>query len=175
MKKKILFLSIVAVLLMVSMPFVSTLQAARAPATKSDTVTTVQTPTSTAPSIDSVQEATVALLQIRMSTSDPKVQALASQGIAIMVNPSPVDPCAILGVWIAGWSAGVFALAASCDGGDETACQMLPLFAGILAYVLGVYAGSGCGPFNPDSTSSTRSASYSTSTSVSGCSLCAQQ
>jgi hypothetical protein len=180
MKKKILFVSIIAALLMVSMPFVSTLQAANSPmisTTKTTTATnTVQTPTPAIPSITSKQQATVALIKIKMSTSDPEIQALASQGIAIVA--SPINPeCIFFSIFLTAWSGFIGTLLSRCDKGDLIACGMLISFGLAWTYLLGVYVALGCGPF-PSSSTGAYTTTSSTSTSApiaSECSLCAQK
>jgi len=78
MKKKILFVSILAALLMVSMPFVSTLQARTAPATS-----TSVTKTTTAVDINLNQEQMISLLQEAKSrATTPADEALCQQAIS---------------------------------------------------------------------------------------------
>ncbi len=182
MKKKILFVSIIAALLMVSMPFVSTLQATyvqpqSTSVTKTTTTATntVQTPTSTMPSITSVQQATVALIKIKMSTSDPEVQALASQGIALMQkSTSNVNTiCVMLEIWMAGVITLLAIARAAYKGGNKAALPLVLAYEAILAGFLTIYKANDCSISDHNPTMSSTS-TYMTLPSASGCSLCSQ-
>ena len=177
MRKKLLFGSILAVILILSMPFISTLQAAPVSVVKTTTITANdQTATSTTPSIDSVEEATAALLLVRMSTSDPEVQALASQGIALMQEAASTATdsfCVVMKMWIVGLGI----LLAIARAANEAAHALVLVYEGILAGLFVMYNAHGCG-IPDDNTNAISISSTSTHVAVSptgGDSPCAQQ
>lgn len=171
MKNKILIVSILAALLMVSIPFVSTIQATTAPISTTS-IHTIQKLKDKSQDITSVQEAVSTLLQIKMSTSDPEAQALASQTIQL-VSTNSID-CDNLAVYID--AADILAALAwsSYDLYGSIAALILALTYDALSGVLSFFYAIFCAGHTTSISILSSTNTFTPITSTRTCSLCAQ-
>ena len=156
------------VLLLVSTQLISAL------GTVPENSTIVQKPASASSSINAIKETIVILNQMKMSTSNTKIQALASQQIKSLAY-APINPCFYLGATLAALGTAAAAAAIICINGTgdpavvAEACAMMLALSYYWAVIYYIYKLAGCGILIPP----TDVAASSTSLSISGC-ACAQ-